>query len=241
VAVDRLEPVPEDWQRALAIVAHPDDLEYGASSAVAKWTMGGKQITYLLATRGEAGINAWSPERTAPVREAEERESALLVGVKTVEFLNYRDGVVEYGLELRKDLARAMRRYRPEVIITSHFGLAWPGGALNQADHRAVGMAACDAARDAGNRWIFPELLDEGLEPWSGARWVFVNASPDAGHACDVSDALVHGIASLRAHHAYFENLGTPFDADEFLRNRALEIGKRLGCLYAVEFLVLRL
>ncbi len=241
MAVDKLEPVPEDWQRALAIVAHPDDLEYGASSAVAKWTTAGKQIAYLLATRGEAGIEAWPPERTAPIREAEERESALLVGVRTVEFLDYRDGVVEYGLPLRRDLARAIRRHRPEAIITTHFGLAWPGGGLNQADHRAVGLAACDAARDAGNRWIFPELIEEGLEPWGGARWVFVNGAPDAAHACDVGDALIHGIASLKAHKAYFENLGTPFEPEEFLRKRAIEIGQRLGCLYAVEFRVLRL
>src|SRR5688572_18160223 len=109
MADDKLEHLPEDWERALAIVAHPDDLEYGASSAVARWTAAGKQVVYVLATRGEAGINAWSPERVAPVREAEERESARLVGVETVEFLDYRDGMVEYGLPLRRDLARAIR------------------------------------------------------------------------------------------------------------------------------------
>ncbi len=240
MAIERLEPVPEDWQRALAIVAHPDDLEYGASSAVAKWTTAGKEVTYLLATRGEAGIDAWPPERTGPIREQEERESALLVGVKTVEFLGYRDGIVEYGLPLRRDLARAIRRFRPDVLITTNFDLAWPGGGLNQADHRAVGLAVCDAARDAGNRWIFPEVLEEGLEPWGGTRYIFVNADPAARHACDVGDALVHGIASLKAHRAYFDNLGTPFDPDEFLRKRALEVGKQLGCRYAVEFRVLR-
>lgn len=241
MADDRLEHVPEDWDRALAIVAHPDDLEYGASSAVARWTAAGKQVVYVLATRGEAGINAWPPERVAPIREAEERESAHLVGVETVEFLDYRDGVVEYGLPLRRDLARAIRRYRPEVIVTGSFELAWPGGGLNQADHRAVGLAACDAARDAGNRWIFSELIEEGLEPWGGTRWVFVNAAVPSTHGCDVSDAIEQGIASLRAHRAYFENLGREFDPDTFLRESAARVGARLGCRYAIEFRLLRL
>jgi LmbE family N-acetylglucosaminyl deacetylase len=238
---DKLEHVPEDWERALAIVAHPDDLEYGASSAVAKWTAAGKHVAYVLATRGEAGINAWPPERVGPVREAEELESARLVGVETVEFLDYRDGMVEYGLPLRRDLARAIRRHRPDAIITGNFELAWPGGALNQADHRAVGLAACDAARDAGNRWIFPELTAEGLEPWGGTRRVFVNAAVPSTHACDVGEALERGIASLKAHRAYFENLGQEFDPDTFLRQSAARVGARLGCRYAVEFRVLSL
>ena len=237
----RLEQLPEDWNRALAIVAHPDDLEYGASSAIAKWTAAGKTVTYLLASRGEAGIDAWPPEQVGPLREAEERESARLVGVETVEFLDYRDGVVEYGLPLRRDLARAIRRHRPEVIITISFELAWPGGALNQADHRAVGVAACDAARDAGNRWIFPELAAQGWEPWAGTRWVFVHGVPDPTHACDIGDAIEPGIASLQAHRAYFENLGVEFDPGAFLRERAAEVGARFGRRYAVEFRVLSL
>ena len=237
----RLEHVPEDWERALAIVAHPDDLEYGASSAVAKWTAAGKQVVYVLATRGAAGIDTAPPERVAAIREMEERESARLVGVDTVEFLGYRDGVVEYGLPLRRDLARAIRRHRPDVIITSNFELAWPSGALNQADHRAVGLAACDAARDAGNRWIFPELTEEGTAPWGGTRWVFVQAAVPSTHGCDVGEVLERGIASLRAHRAYFESLGREFDPDRFLRESAATVGAQLGCQYAVEFRVLSL
>lgn len=236
-----LQPVPEDWQRALAIAAHPDDLEYGTASAVAKWTSAGKRVTYLLASRGEAGIDAWPPEKTAAVREAEERESARLVGVETVEFLDFPDGAIEYGLPLRRALARAIRRHRPEVILTGHFGLTWPGGALNQADHRAVGLAACDAARDAGNRWLFPELLAEGLEPWGGTRWVFVGGTPDPSHACDVGDALERGIAALQAQRAYFEHLSGEFNPETFLREAAERAGGRLGCRYAVEFQVLLL
>src|SRR5664279_3333899 len=93
-----LLPFPDDWSRALAIVAHPDDLEYGAASAIAKWTAAGKHVAYLLATRGEAGIDTLEPAECARVREAEERASAATVGVSDVEFLDHADGVIEYGV-----------------------------------------------------------------------------------------------------------------------------------------------
>src|SRR3954471_24837801 len=111
-----LPPLREDWERALCVAAHPDDLEYGAASAVARWTAQGKQVSYLLATRGEAGIDGMPPEQAAPLREAEERAGAREVGVSIVDFLDYRDGVVEGGLPLRRDITRVIRRYRPEVI-----------------------------------------------------------------------------------------------------------------------------
>jgi LmbE family N-acetylglucosaminyl deacetylase len=236
----QLAPIPEDWQRGLGVVAHPDDLEYNASGAIAKWTAAGKQVAYVLASRGEAGIDAISPEQAGPIREAEERESARLVGVETVEFLGYQDGVIEYGLPLRRDLARAIRRHRPEVIITISFELAWPGGGLNQADHRAVGLAVLDAARDAGNRWIFPELLAEGLEPWGGTRFIFVQGGSVADHACDIGDAVERGISSLQAHRAYFDNLAQPFNPESFIREQAGAVGASIGCQYAVAFRVLR-
>jgi LmbE family N-acetylglucosaminyl deacetylase len=232
-----LLPVPEDWQRAVAIAAHPDDLEYGASSAVAKWTAAGKEVVYILASRGEAGIDALHPDECGSIREAEEREAGRLVGVDVVEFLGYRDGRIEHGLPLRRDLARALRRHRPEVVITVYFGLAWASGGLNQADHRAVGLAACDAARDAGNRWIFPELLAEGLEPWGGIRFVFISSTPEPTHACPIdAAALERGIGSLQAHGAYFGNLGRPFDIEGFLRRSCAETGQRAGSELAVGF-----
>jgi LmbE family N-acetylglucosaminyl deacetylase len=166
----KLQPLDENWERALAVVAHPDDLEYGAASAVARWTSQGKRVGYLLVTRGEAGIDAMSPEEAGSVREKEQRQSARLVGVETVEFLDHKDGVIEYGLPLRRDIAGAVRQHRPEVLLTLNFQLTWGGPMLNMADHRWVGLAVLDAARDAANRWIFPELLKEGLEPWNGVR-----------------------------------------------------------------------
>ena len=161
----RLEPVPEDWERALAIVAHPDDLEYGAAAAVARWTDQGKQVVYLMVTRGEAGIDVMSPGEAGPIRAEEERRSAAVVGVGQVEFLDHRDGVIEYGLPLRRDLALAIRKHRPQVVVTLNHRLAWPGGGLNMADHRNVGLAVLDAVRDAGNRWVFTGEPGEGAEP----------------------------------------------------------------------------
>jgi LmbE family N-acetylglucosaminyl deacetylase len=232
-----LPPLREDWQRALCVAAHPDDLEYGTASAVARWTSQGKQVTYLLATRGEAGIDTMDPAKAAPLREEEERAGAREVGVEIVEFLDYRDGVVEYGLPLRRDIARAIRRHRPEVVVGGAFAERIVGGVTNQADHRTVGLATLDAARDAGNRWIFPELADEGLEPWHGVRYVCVAGAPEPTHGVDVTGFLDRGIASLRAHRAYMEGLGAAaFDPGEFLTWIAAASGARMDVDYAVLF-----
>ena len=167
----------------------------------------------------------------------EEQRGAALVGVDTVEFLNHRDGVIEYGIELRRDLARAIRRHRPDVLITSNHHMTWGGVNLNMADHRNVGLAAIDAARDAGNRWVFPDLLDEGLEPWSGARRIFENASPVGTYAVDVTETIDRSIASLREHQAYLAGLGeSAADPDELLRSNAGYAADRFGGRLAVTF-----
>ena len=234
-----LDMLPENWQTALAIVAHPDDLEYGAASAVARWTAQGKHVYYVLVTSGEAGIDAIPPEQAGPLREAEERRGARLVGVDTVDFLGYRDGVIEYSLALRRDISRRIRRYRPDILVTTSHHLTWPGHLLNMADHRWVGHAVLDAARDAGNRWIFPELLDEQLEPWSGVRMVCLNGSLQVTHAVDVTDYIDRGIASLQAHQTYLAHLDQDFDLETFLRQTARDTGAQCGCDYAVGFEVI--
>ncbi|WP_026923236.1 PIG-L deacetylase family protein [Glycomyces arizonensis] len=231
--------MPTDWTRALAIVAHPDDMEYGAASAVAAWTAEGREVAYLMVSRGEAGIDTLTPAECAPLREAEQIASAAVVGVDQVEFLDHPDGVIEGGVPLRRDLAAAIRRHRPELIVTlnprEHFR---PGG-WNSADHRAVGEAVLDAAVDAGNRWIFPEQLDGDLEPWPGVRWVALAASPQATHAVDTTETMETGIASLLEHRTYITAL-TDVDpetyAREFLANFATASGERFGTRYATTF-----
>jgi LmbE family N-acetylglucosaminyl deacetylase len=234
-----LSPLEEDWSRALAVVAHPDDLEYGAAAAIARWTGQGKAITYCLATRGEAGIDTMLPSEAGPLRSAEQTEAARLVGVATVEFLDHPDGVLEYGLPLRRDIARAIRCHRPEVVITQNFRETFGPGALNQADHIATGRAVLDAVRDAGNRWVFTELLtEEGLEPWNGVRQVWAAGSPEAAHGADITGTFETGVASLAAHAAYLAALPRTAmsDPEEFLESIARPAGTRLGTRYAATF-----
>jgi len=230
----------EDFSSALAIVAHPDDLEYGAASAIARWTAQGKQVAYCLATSGEAGIDGMTPEDAAPLREQEERTGAEAVGVSEVEFLGLPDGQLEYGLPMRRAFAAAIRRHRPDIVITSNFAERWPHGGLNQADHIATGRAVVDAVRDAANRWVFRDLLDDGLEPWKAGRLLVVGSSA-AEHGVDVTDHLAAGVASLKAHRAYLDGLGenAMADPEEFLESMARPTGTRLGATFGVSFEVL--
>lgn len=233
-----LPAVPEDWNTALAVVAHPDDIEYGSASAIARWTAQGKAISYLLASRGEAGIDAIDPAEAAPLREQEERTGARAVGVETVEFLDHRDGVIENSIALRREITRAIRAHRPDVLITGNYEVKMFSGMTNQADHRAVGLATLDAARDAGNRWIFPELIEEGLQPWGGVRFVLVAGANTPTHGVDVTgDALQQGIESLRAHAQYTSGLGrASFDPAPFLSWFAERSGAAMGVTSAMLF-----
>ncbi len=200
-------PMPDDWQRALVVAAHPDDIEYGLAAAVAAWTAAGKEVHYLLATRGEAGMAGVPPAEAGPLREDEERRSAAVVGVTEVEFLDHRDGVLVAGPELRRDLAGAIRRHRPELVVTGYFGATWtpPGVSpayVNSADHRALGQSVLDSVADAGNEWIFPELTEE---PWRGVQYIAVAELTDSPHEVDVTDQVERAVASLCEHRRYLE------------------------------------
>ena len=237
-----LEAFPEDWDRALAVVAHPDDLEYGAASAIARWTGQGKWVGYVLATSGEAGIDGMAPAEAGPLREGEEIASAAEVGVDTVEFLGLADGTLTYGLDLRREIAAAIRRHRPEIVLSVNHRWSWGGPSVNMADHRVLGEALIDATRDAGNRWVFTDLVEEGLEPWSGVRLAAFNGSPEATHAVDVTGFLDRGIASLAQHRAYLAGLGDGSTRPEdVITPAAVATGQRIGVDHAVAFEVLSL
>ena len=229
-------PLAEDaFERVLCVVAHPDDIEYGLSAGVHRWSAAGKTVSYYLLTRGEAGIATMPPEHAGPVREAEEIESARIVGVDDVRFGDHRDGAVEFGLPLRRDIAREIRRSRPELVVAQNHDVRFAGGHLNQADHRAVGLATLDAVADAGNRWIFPELLDEGFEPWEGVRLIAIAGSPAPTHHVVVDDSFEASVASLEAHAAYNSALPDTFPAPRELLGQILGQGGRLaGVEYAV-------
>lgn len=231
----QLAPFPDDWERALVVMAHPDDMEYGGAAAVAHWTQQGKHVAYLLVTKGEAGIDTMEPDEARQVRVAEQIDSAKVVGVEAVEFLDHPDGMIEPGLPLRRDIASAIRRHRPELVVAVNHRETYGGTFLNMADHRVVGQATIDAVRDAANRWVFSDLLTAGLEPWGGVRHLAVVASPQSTHAVDVTDTFELGVESLRRHAAYLAGLGDP-DPEAFLRQNAEATGRRFGGGLAVAF-----
>jgi LmbE family N-acetylglucosaminyl deacetylase len=211
-------------------------MEYGAASAVARWTDEGKEIRYVLVTRGEAGISTMPPHEVGPIREDEQRRSCRAVGVSVVEFLDHPDGLVEPGLALRGDLAGVIRRHQPELIISINYRDSWGGPSWNHVDHRVVGRALLDAVRDAANPWIFPE----SGPAWAGVRFAAFNGSPQSTHAVDVTGHVDRGIESLRCHQLYLANLsGAMSDPAEFLRSAAATTGARFGVEHAVAFEVI--
>lgn len=151
----RVPELPEDWERRLCAAAHPDDIRYGTASVVARWTAQGKQVTYLLCARGEAGIDAMDPSQagrcasrrspTAPPRSGRTPSSSSTTA----------NGAMEYGLPLRRDITRVVRR-RPEVVVSGTCDVRLVGGMTNRADHRAAGLATLDAARDAATAGSSP-------------------------------------------------------------------------------------
>ena len=154
-----------------------------------------------------------------------------------VEFLGLPDGILEYGVPLRRVLAQSVRRHRPEIVITGNFRDTWGGQNLNQADHIAVGRAVLDAVRDAGNRWVFPEQVSDGLEPWGGVKEVWAFGSPLSSHGVDTTDTFDAGVESLEAHRAYIDGLGWEnFDAREFLEGMSRANGQRMAVAMAAPF-----
>jgi LmbE family N-acetylglucosaminyl deacetylase len=225
----------ESWSRVLCVVAHPDDMEYGASAAVASWSRRGIEVTYLLLTSGEAGMQR-APEEVGPLRAVEQQRACDTVGVRDLRILDHPDGMLESTLELRRDIARVVRQVRPDAVVTANFDLEAYGG-LNQADHRAAGLATIDAVRDADNTWIFRELADdEGLAKWH-TRWILVAGHPQPTHAVPVDAAAVaDSVASLECHEAYLADLpGHPKPGD-FIPEILAQGGHAAGVAHAVLF-----
>ena len=234
-AIERLDD--SSWQRVLCVVAHPDDLEYGTSAAVAAWTQRGVEVSYLLLTSGEAGMQR-PPHEVGPLRAAEQRTACQHVGVNDLTILDFPDGMLEYSLDLRRAIARVVRQRKPDAVVTALWDVEAYGG-LNQADHRAAGLAAVDGVRDADNTWVFPELAaDEGLPKWH-TKAILVAGHPDATHGVEVSETDVKAsVASLQAHAAYLADLpGHPAPA-EFIPQISTGGGEALGTEYAVTFRV---
>ncbi len=222
--------MPDDSgvQRVLAIVAHPDDVDFSAAATIAGWTDAGIEVSYCIVTDGDAGGYDESVGRAemARLRRAEQTEAAKCVGVSDLRFLGYPDGQLEPSLALRKDLSRVIRQVRPDRVLTSSPERNYARIGASHPDHRAVGAAALDAVYpDARNPFAFPDLLTgEGLEPWK-VREVWLAASPAAGHYVDVTATFPRTVAALRAHESQTSHMA---DLEDFLRgwlSRAAERG----------------
>src|SRR5688500_12512005 len=232
-----LPALPEEsFQRVLCVVAHPDDMEYGTSAAVARWTARGIEVGYLLLTRGEAGMPN-PPEETARLRVAEQRAACAVVGVDHLTVLEHPDGVLVYGLDLRRDICREIRRFQPDVVLGGGYAIETPYG-FDQADHRAAGLATLDAVRDAGNRWVFPEQVDDENLAQHSVRWYIVpGLGGSATHGVDVTgEPLRRGIASLEAHAAYLAALPDHPAPEDFIPTMLAMNGKEMGVEHAVLF-----
>ncbi|MEJ6549686.1 PIG-L family deacetylase [Corynebacterium sp. USCH3] len=236
---DRLELLDlGDGDRVLCIVAHPDDMEYGSSAAVAEWTDRGIPVTYLLLTSGEAGIDSMDPTETGPARAEEQRHACAQVGVDDLRILDFPDGVLEYSLDLRRAVASVIRDVRPTTLLTLGWDMEMPWG-LNQADHRVAGVVALDAARDAGNRWVFPEITaDDGrvLDRWQAEQLLVFGSAP-ATHAVTVSaDAVERSIASLEQHKVYLAALDDHPAPRDLIGGVTSDAGAHAGVDHAVAF-----
>jgi LmbE family N-acetylglucosaminyl deacetylase len=230
---------PQPWdesgvERILVVVAHPDDAEYGTSAAVAEWTARGIEVAYLLLTAGEAGMQR-PPEEAGPLRAQEQRRAGEAVGLARLTILDFPDGMVEYGLPLRRAIAREIRTFRPDAVVTGS-GELFVGWGIDHADHRAVGLAAIDAVRDADNRWVFPELLaDEALEPW-GATWLLLTGREPSVCVPVGEEAVAAAVASLEAHEAYLADLPWHPAPADFIPEMLEQTGRAAGVSHAAGF-----
>ncbi len=189
---------------AMAIVAHPDDIEFSCVGTLARWAKAGARISYVLCTSGDVGIAdpGMTRARATEIREAEAREAAKIAGATEIIFLRERDGMLQPTMELRKRIVREIRRFKPEVIVTGDPTIVWSGSDyINHPDHRAAAQAALDATFPAaGQPNLFEELAEEGLTAHK-PRKVYVNVWSDhADVYVNIEETIDVKIAALRAH-----------------------------------------
>lgn len=216
-------------ERVLAVAAHPDDLDFGASGTIAGWTAKGIEVVYVIVTDGDAG--GFDPDvprdRVPEIRRAEQQAAAGCVGVTDVRFLGYSDGRLELSTELRRDLTRVIRQVRPQRMIIPSPERDWTFIAASHPDHLTTGEAAMRAVYpDARNPFAHPELLrDEALEAWTVPE-VWLVASPRRDHVVDITETFDQKLAALRAHTSQTAHLT---DLPNGLRSMAEGIAREAG------------
>jgi len=186
----------------LVVSAHPDDVDFGVSGTVATWTDGGIAVTYCIVTDGQAGGFDRSVPRgqMVDVRRKEQTVAASQVGVDDVRFLGYTDGELAATTQLVVDLSRLIRALRPQRMVVPSPERDYARIHRSHPDHLAAGKAALDAIYPAArNPFAHPELLDEGLEPWTVAdTWLM--GHPSSNHVVDVTAVFDRKVAAVMAH-----------------------------------------
>jgi LmbE family N-acetylglucosaminyl deacetylase len=194
----------DDVERVLVVVAHPDDIDFGAAGTVAAFTAAGIAVSYCLCTSGDAGGYDDTPRADmGPLREAEQKAAAAEVGVQDVTFLRYPDGRLTPSIALRRDISREIRRVRPQRVIAPSPEINWRRLGVSHPDHRAAGEATIAAVYpDARNPFAHPELLaDEGLDAWTVPQlWIMGAPDERVDHAVDITATFERRVAALRAH-----------------------------------------
>jgi LmbE family N-acetylglucosaminyl deacetylase len=221
-------PALADVHRALAVFAHPDDVDFGCAGTIAGWVEDGVAVAYLIVTRGDAGgFDDTARERMPRLREAEQRAAAAAVGVTRVDFLDgYADGTVTPTLDLRRDVTAAIRRFRPDRVLTNSPLRRWEHLAgPSHPDHLAVGEATtCAVYPDARNPFAHPELLAQGLQPWV-VREIWYAGGPGPDHAVDITDQIDRKLAAIRAHSSQTDRL----DLETWVRDRLTAVADNAG------------
>jgi len=229
--------IPES---AMAIHAHPDDIEFTCAGTLARWARLGTQVVYVLCTSGDVGIDepGMTREKATQIREAESLEAAHIAGVKDVVFLREPDGLLQATLELRKKLVREIRRYRPEVIICGDPTIVWSGSDyINHPDHRAAALAALDATFPAsGQPNLFEDLEQEGLKAHK-VRKVFAHVWEKADVFINIEETIDIKVAALRAHKSQLKD----WDPESMLKEWASDTAKGKEMQYAEGFRVVTL
>jgi len=226
----------EETERVLVIMAHPDDFEFTVGGTVARWAREGKRVIYVVCTDGSRGSNdpAITPQQLTAIRKAEQEAAARVLGVAEVVWLGYEDGTLQHTLALRRDLTRVIRRYRPDIVICQDPTVRYHGDSyLNHPDHRAASDATLDAVfPSARTRYIFPELLAEGLEPHK-VREVYVRGASAPNFWVDIGETIEVKIAALQAHES---QVGQSPGLEARIRDWAQEEAKGQNMTYAESF-----
>jgi LmbE family N-acetylglucosaminyl deacetylase len=231
-----------EFERALVVFAHPDDAEFGTAGTVAMWTSAGTEVGYVCVTDGAAGSNepGLTREEIADVRHVEQRAACDVLGVEDIVFLDVPDGHVEVTPKLRRAITREVRRFRPDVLVAPDPTRYWDESRsyINHWDHRAVGQACMAVVNpDASTRPMFPELLDEGFEPFE-IKYLWIGTfGTDADTHVDITESIETKIQALRCHKS---QIGDE-PVDDWIRARAKERGAPHGLEYAESFRTFKL